>query len=407
MKEDKYVVVIDPGHGGENLGAEYEAFTEKEMTLKVANAMYERLSGFEGIEVYMTRTEDQDLTLKERVEIAEELDADFFFCLHFNMSVNHDLYGAETWISSKPELYAKGYDFSSVIMESLTSLGLFDRGIKTKLKKNEKDDYYGVIRAATEANIPSVIIEHCHLDNLNDYPFYHDNTDIWLKQYGELDAIAVAKYFGLSNPTTGEDFSNYQVEHIAVPESQVKPDKTDPETSILTLQEVNQEEGYAEFLLEGEDQQSPIIYYAYSNDLGETVSERFPWDREMNQVTFRVPLKEGTEQSISGVVYNLFDRFMVSNEETIPALEVQQVLSDDVKTEINNAQNQSLTEDNDNDEMEMQTYQEIEIPLEVPSNAGHDWFLFVVLSLCILLVLFVAVFTGIYVNKSKRGRKRK
>ena len=325
MKEDKYVVVIDPGHGGENLGAEYEAFTEKEMTLKVANAMYERLSGFEGIEVYMTRTEDQDLTLKERVEIAEELDADFFFCLHFNMSVNHDLYGAETWISSKPELYAKGYDFSSVIMESLTSLGLFDRGIKTKLKKNEKDDYYGVIRAATEANIPSVIIEHCHLDNLNDYPFYHDNTDIWLKQYGELDAIAVAKYFGLSNPTTGEDFSNYQVEHIAVPESQVKPDKTDPETSILTLQEVNQEEGYAEFLLEGEDQQSPIIYYAYSNDLGETVSERFPWDREMNQVTFRVPLKEGTEQSISGVVYNLFDRFMVSNEETIPALEVQQV----------------------------------------------------------------------------------
>ena len=92
MREENYVVVIDPGHGGENLGAEYETFVEKEMTLKLARAMYERLSGFDGIEVYMTRTEDQDLTLKERVEIAEELDADFFFCLHFNMSVNHDFF---------------------------------------------------------------------------------------------------------------------------------------------------------------------------------------------------------------------------------------------------------------------------------------------------------------------------
>ena len=408
MREENYVVVIDPGHGGENLGAEYETFVEKEMTLKLARAMYERLSGFDGIEVYMTRTEDQDLTLKERVEIAEELDADFFFCLHFNMSVNHDLYGAETWISSKPELYAKGFDFSHIIMESLTDLGLFDRGIKTKLKKNEKDDYYGIIREATAVNIPSVIIEHCHLDHHNDYPYYHDNTDQWLKQYGELDALAVAKYFGLSNPTTGEDFSQYQVEHIEIPESQVKPDKTDPETSILALQQVNQEEGYSEFLLEGKDQQCPLLYYAYSTDLGETVSERFPWDKETNQVSFRVPLVEGKEQQISGVVYNLYDRFTVSNEVTIPALSVQQVLSDEVVGDLNASDHQMLTEENgDTSDTFTQTYQEIAIPNEAKSGTGNDWFLFILLALCVLVLLIVATFTGIYVTKNKKRRKRK
>ena len=41
--EEPVVVVIDPGHGGENLGGEYEDYTEKDMTLIVANAMKEEL----------------------------------------------------------------------------------------------------------------------------------------------------------------------------------------------------------------------------------------------------------------------------------------------------------------------------------------------------------------------------
>ena len=80
------VVVIDPGHGGDNNGTRENGVLEKSMTLTVAKAMYQELSKFDNIKVYMTRTEDVDMTLKERAEMAAELGADFLFSLHFNAS---------------------------------------------------------------------------------------------------------------------------------------------------------------------------------------------------------------------------------------------------------------------------------------------------------------------------------
>ena len=89
-EDENIVVVIDPGHGGENLGAEYEEYTEKEMTLIVAKAMKAELEQYEGITVYLTRTGDEDLTLEERCDYAASVNADFLFCLHFNMSEYQD-----------------------------------------------------------------------------------------------------------------------------------------------------------------------------------------------------------------------------------------------------------------------------------------------------------------------------
>ena len=97
--DEPVVVVIDPGHGGENLGGEYEEYIEKEMTMIVANAMKEELEKYDGIQVYMTRYGDieEDMSLEERSEYAKSVDADFMFCLHFNLSEHHTLFGAECW----------------------------------------------------------------------------------------------------------------------------------------------------------------------------------------------------------------------------------------------------------------------------------------------------------------------
>ncbi len=169
-------VVIDPGHGGENLGAEYGQYVEKEMTMAVAEAMKEELEKYDDIQVYLTRYGDleTDMTLEERSEFAKSVDADFMFCLHFNMSENHTLFGAECWVSAFGEAYSRGYSFASVEMELLQELGLYSRGIKTRL--NQKGtDYYGIIRTATERDIPCVLIEHCHLDQENDQPCYDED----------------------------------------------------------------------------------------------------------------------------------------------------------------------------------------------------------------------------------------
>lgn len=113
-EDGNIVVVIDPGHGGENLGAEYGEYTEKDMTLVVAKAMKVELEQYEGITVYLTRTGDEDLSLEERCEYAAGVNADFLFCLHFNMSEYHTLFGAETWISAFGEQYSKGYAFADI-----------------------------------------------------------------------------------------------------------------------------------------------------------------------------------------------------------------------------------------------------------------------------------------------------
>ena len=49
--DEKLVIVIDPGHGGENLGGQYEQYVEKELNPIVAQAMKEDLEKYEGIEV--------------------------------------------------------------------------------------------------------------------------------------------------------------------------------------------------------------------------------------------------------------------------------------------------------------------------------------------------------------------
>ena len=71
------VIVIDPGHGGENEGTTENGFLEKSMNMITAKAMYDELCLYENVEVYLTHTEDMDLSLKVRSEYAAAVNADF------------------------------------------------------------------------------------------------------------------------------------------------------------------------------------------------------------------------------------------------------------------------------------------------------------------------------------------
>ena len=75
------IIVIDPGHGGENRGGEYGEFVEKEINPIVAQAMKEHLEKFEDVTVFLTHEVDMDMTIKDRVAYAKEKKADFLYCL--------------------------------------------------------------------------------------------------------------------------------------------------------------------------------------------------------------------------------------------------------------------------------------------------------------------------------------
>ena len=59
-------VVIDAGHGGNDPGASGNGIIEKEYTLKISEYIYDRLRQL-GLDVKMTRTEDETLSPTERV----------------------------------------------------------------------------------------------------------------------------------------------------------------------------------------------------------------------------------------------------------------------------------------------------------------------------------------------------
>ncbi len=78
-------VLIDPGHGGGNEGTRHilDGSLEKDYTLDWGLRLAPLLKR-QGWRVYMTRTNDVDLSLTDRVRMADAVQADLFLSLHFN-----------------------------------------------------------------------------------------------------------------------------------------------------------------------------------------------------------------------------------------------------------------------------------------------------------------------------------
>lgn len=92
------LVVLDPGHGGEDPGASgYNRTPEKKLTLDIAKRVRYKLRDT-GISVMLTRERDRTLSLDSRVKIATQYRADLFVSIHLNSSVNRTVSGFETFM---------------------------------------------------------------------------------------------------------------------------------------------------------------------------------------------------------------------------------------------------------------------------------------------------------------------
>ncbi len=89
----KYLVVIDPGHGGKDPGAiGVNGTFEKDINLLFAKIIRSVLSSSK-IKVKLTRTDDRYLYLRERINFAEKLKADLFISIHADASKNRKASG--------------------------------------------------------------------------------------------------------------------------------------------------------------------------------------------------------------------------------------------------------------------------------------------------------------------------
>ena len=85
------VVVIDPGHGGSNLGTDYLPIPEKNYTMAVALYMKEQLEKYQNVQVYLTHSEDIDMSLEKELNLQTRF-MQICFSLHLYVYLTYSLW---------------------------------------------------------------------------------------------------------------------------------------------------------------------------------------------------------------------------------------------------------------------------------------------------------------------------
>ena len=82
IKNNKLIVVIDPGHGGVDPGAQVKTIREADLMLSLAKVVAEEIERLDNTTVILTRTIDEFTSLDERLMLAVRVGADLFISLH-------------------------------------------------------------------------------------------------------------------------------------------------------------------------------------------------------------------------------------------------------------------------------------------------------------------------------------
>ncbi len=91
-------VVIDPGHGGDEKGAVGpHGIMEKDVVLAIAKRLRDTLEQEQGAKVWLTRSDDDTVSLEKRYKIAKKKNPDVFISIHANASTDKKASGIETY----------------------------------------------------------------------------------------------------------------------------------------------------------------------------------------------------------------------------------------------------------------------------------------------------------------------
>lgn len=173
-------VVIDPGHGGKDVGAKYSGRYEKDDNLALALLVNDNLKRM-GIETYLTRKDDVVLELSDRCKIANRKKALLFVSLHRNSAEGAE--GVEIWISSDAGETDKA--LAENILTMLDNAGISqNRGVKSGYARGEGDYYVN-----SHSEMPSCLVELGFINSEKDNELFDKN----LEEYASAIASAISK----------------------------------------------------------------------------------------------------------------------------------------------------------------------------------------------------------------------
>lgn len=177
-------VYLGVGHGGKDAGAVANGFKEKELNLDIAKYCKADLER-NGVEVKISRVDDSEVWLENRIKECNEFAPDVALDIHNNAGggdgaeIFHTIYGGT------------GETLAENILAEMQNIGQNSRGAKTK-KNSSGKDYFGFIR---QTACPAVLVECAFMDT-NDIKIV-DTTEE-RKKMGVAIAKGVIKTLGLN-----------------------------------------------------------------------------------------------------------------------------------------------------------------------------------------------------------------
>ena len=150
-------IVIDPGHGGDELGAQGPRGTlEKEITLAVSRRLRTLIESRLGMRVFLTREDDRTISHDDRSAFANNHQADVFLSIHANAAVRPHIKGAEVYYLSVERADAEARKRAEDAAVALPALGGGTRAIDLILWETAQSRYLeqsAALAAAVEESL--------------------------------------------------------------------------------------------------------------------------------------------------------------------------------------------------------------------------------------------------------------
>ncbi|GAB6959102.1 N-acetylmuramoyl-L-alanine amidase [Prevotella aurantiaca JCM 15754] len=229
--KDKFTLVIDPGHGGKDVGAVGAISNEKNINLTIALAFGKLVeSNLSDVNVIYTRKTDVFIPLKERADIANKAKADLFISVHTNSvpptktppqgfqvytlgmhraKDNLDVAMRENSVISLEKGYEKTYEgfdprssesyimfeiLQSANMEKSVELAkLIQRSVCSKASRNDKGVHQAGFLVLRETSMPSCLIELGFITHEEEEQFLNSPRGINLMARGIYEAFVEYK----------------------------------------------------------------------------------------------------------------------------------------------------------------------------------------------------------------------
>lgn len=179
-----FVIALDAGHGGEDIGQSNGETVEKNVTLDICNKLKSMLEDQLHYQVVMIREDDTRISKEERVQAANDSHADLLISIHCGYAENTSETGA---VSHYKKDSSASEDLADMIQEALEDVSGIPNG-------GAREGSYEII-SSTE--MPAVLVEIGYLSNMEEAGSLSD--DQYQSTAARGIATAIAKKLGQSS----------------------------------------------------------------------------------------------------------------------------------------------------------------------------------------------------------------